>query len=53
MKWVRMADGKVAEVIDFNPEGKFHPAIVWEEAPDSVEPNMVKNEQGEFEHASE
>lgn len=31
MKWVRLNNSDVVEVIDFNPVGKFHPSIVWTE----------------------
>lgn len=42
-KWARIVDDKVAEVIEFNPIGLFHPDIVWTEIPDSVEVNFVKS----------
>ncbi len=42
-KYARIVDNVVAEVIDFNPEGFFHPDIVWEVVPDDVEVNFVKS----------
>ncbi len=36
MKYARIEDGYVLEVIDFDPAGKFHPAIIWQEVPDDV-----------------
>lgn len=31
--WARIRDGHVVEVADVDPVGRFHPAIVWVEAP--------------------
>lgn len=40
--WARIENEEIKEIIDFNPEGKFHPSIVWEEVNDSVEVGMVR-----------
>lgn len=37
MKWARIRDSKIIETIEFDPDGKFHPDIVWQEVPDHVE----------------
>lgn len=38
MKWVRLNSNNVIEVIDFNPAGKYHESIVWQECSnDNVE----------------
>jgi hypothetical protein len=35
-KWARIEDSEVREVIDFDPEGRFDPALVWVECGDDV-----------------
>lgn len=37
MKWARLENNIVFETIDFDPEGKFHPSIIWQEVPDNVD----------------
>lgn len=36
-KWARVQDGKVAEVTDIDPEGRFHPSLIWVECPEEVD----------------
>jgi len=38
-KWARVENGKVREIIDFNPEGRYHPSIFAQfvECDDTVE----------------
>lgn len=39
-KWARKnEDGKIIEIIDFDPSGKFHESIIWEQVADSVSIN--------------
>lgn len=47
-KWARIQNGNdVAEVINFDPEGKFHPSLVWVECPDHVTDHYTY-ENGKF-----
>ncbi len=41
-KWARIIDDLVVETTDIDPEGRFHPDLVWAAVPDEVEPGMVK-----------
>jgi len=43
-----MENGKVFETINFSPEGKFHPSLIWEAVPDDVEQNYIKVSDKEF-----
>jgi hypothetical protein len=36
MAWARIQDDAVAEIIDFDPAGRFHKDIIWHEAPDGT-----------------
>jgi hypothetical protein len=36
MAWARIQDDAVAEIIDFDPAGRFHKGIIWHEAPDGT-----------------
>lgn len=46
-KWARIKDNVIVEIIDFDPEGKFHPDIVWQEVPNNAETGMV-NRDGQW-----
>ena len=36
-KWARIENGNdVKEVTDIDPDGRFHPSLVWIECPDNV-----------------
>lgn len=37
MKWARIENKTVMEIIDFDPVGRFHPALVWVECPENCE----------------
>ena len=39
--WARIADGAVAELVDEDPVGRFHPDMQFAEAFDWVEPGML------------
>lgn len=40
MKWCRLDENNfVMEVIDFDPEGKYHPDLIWQECEDDTESN--------------
>lgn len=41
-KWARIVENCAVEVIDFDPEGRFHPSIVFEPVPYDVTPNSVR-----------
>ncbi|HDD0187811.1 TPA: hypothetical protein O9V37_000213 [Escherichia coli] len=36
MKWARIEYEEVREVTDINPEGRFHPSLIWVECPADV-----------------
>lgn len=42
MKWARFVENCAVEVIDFDPQGRFHPSIVFESVPFDVTPNSVR-----------
>lgn len=42
-KWARINRGRVAEITDIDPTGRFHPSIVWEPVSGDVKPGMVKD----------
>lgn len=35
-KWARIENNKVMETTDLDPNGRFHPSLVWVECPDDV-----------------
>ena len=42
--WARIENEEIKEIIDFDPAGKFHPAIVWEKVTASGEVGMVRKD---------
>lgn len=40
-KWCRIKDGKVYEVTELDPTGRFGPSFVWQACPDNVEQHML------------
>jgi hypothetical protein len=42
-KWARIIDDVVIEITDIDPEGRFHPDLVWEEISEEVEQNWVRS----------
>lgn len=44
--WARIENGVVMELTDIDPEGRFHPSLVWVECPDEVVPGYLYD--GEF-----
>ena len=45
--WARIENGVVAEITDTDPDGRFHPDMVWVEAPDGIQPGHLYAD-GEF-----
>lgn len=37
MKWARIENNVVMEIIDFDPVGRFHPDLIWVECPENCE----------------
>lgn len=36
-KWARIEEGVVREITDIDPEGRFHPSLIWAECePETV-----------------
>jgi hypothetical protein len=48
MKYARIKDGKVIETINFNPFGKFHASLQWQEIPVEVEQNWTTDDGDVF-----
>ena len=44
-KWCRVKEGKVYEVTELDPTGRFGPSFVWQACPDNVEQNMLYDEE--------
>lgn len=40
--WARIENEEIKEIIDFDPAGKFHPSIVWEEITANEKVGMVR-----------
>ena len=36
-KWARIENNTVMEITNIDPEGRFHPALIWAECPEEVE----------------
>lgn len=45
--WARIDGTRVVEITDVNPVGRFHPALVWVECDEFVEPDDCY-EEGQF-----
>lgn len=43
--WARIENGKVAEVIDFNPSNKFHKSLIWKECSPEVQEGWIDSGQ--------
>lgn len=41
MKWARIEDGVVLEIISEDPAGRYHPSIIWVPCGDEVEPGWT------------
>lgn len=39
--WARIQGGKVAELIDIDPDGRFHPSLKWVSCDDAVKAGMM------------
>lgn len=48
--WALIINGKVREITDIDPEGRFHPDLEWIPCDDSVKEHMLYSE-GEFSEA--
>lgn len=47
-KWARIENGKVAEIIDFDPNGKFVPSFLFIECDEDVMVGMDWDEENGF-----
>lgn len=47
-KWARIVNKCAVEITEIDPEGRFHPSIVWELVPDEVTPNSTIDDQGHW-----
>lgn len=45
--WALIIDGKVYEIIDLDPEGRYHPDFIWIPCPEGTQQGMTY-EDGEF-----
>lgn len=39
--FARIENGIVAEIIDVNPQGRFHPSLVWVECDEAIQPGWL------------
>jgi hypothetical protein len=46
--WARIENNAVAEIVDFDPSGKFHPDLVWTAIPAGVSVGDVMAADGTF-----
>jgi len=46
--WARLKGNKVIEYITFNPEGKYHPSIIWHKVPNNVRQHWTTDGQNWF-----
>lgn len=41
MKWARIQDNRVIEVVTEDPKGRYHPSIEWWEITDDIQENYI------------
>jgi len=41
-KWALMVDGRIHEVFDYDPRGRFHPSLRFEQVPDDAKPEPAQ-----------
>jgi len=46
--YARIKDNRAIEIIDFDPKGKFHESLKWQEVPDNVEQGWTTDGQNWF-----
>ena len=46
-KWARIKDGKVWEIQETDPAGRFPPSVAFRQCPDEVEVNMLYNAESD------
>ena len=51
MHWTRLESNVAVELTDIDPEGRFHPSLVWVSCPDDLTPGSVMNEDGSWTYA--
>ncbi|VFS47464.1 hypothetical protein [Budvicia aquatica] len=39
--WARIENNRVVELTDINPEGRFHPSLVWVNCPEYVQADYL------------
>lgn len=47
-KWARIENGTVIEITDIDPNGRFHPDLIWEECADGVAQGWRRSPNGAF-----
>ncbi len=48
-RWARLSDeGRIVEVTDIDPEGRFSPDIVWTVVDDDAMPGAIQDENGHW-----
>lgn len=48
--WARLENNVVMELTDIDPEGRFHPSLIWIVCPADVQQGYIQ-ENGEFKPA--
>lgn len=49
-KWCRLNNGRVIEVISFNPDGLYHPSLSWQQCPDETVQGSFIDAEGAWVH---
>lgn len=45
MKWARVENNEVMEITDINPDGRFHPSLIWVECPADVQQGYIRDNE--------
>lgn len=43
MKWARVENNEVMEITGINPDGRFHPSLIWVECPADVQQGYIRD----------
>lgn len=43
MQWARIENNEVMEITDINPDGRFHPSLIWVKCPADVQQGYIQD----------
>jgi len=49
--WTRLENNVALELTNIDPEGRFHPSLVWVSCPDDLTPGSTLNPDGSWTYA--